>query len=91
MIRIIDYQNVDMNDEEFAYYQNLVSEFGVEEFKGLFKTNEKGIITIITPTKPISWLVIHFAQQVQINQHLRVNDERIDALQRQIDKMRLKN
>jgi hypothetical protein len=83
-MRIIDYQSVDLSDEEWAYYQELVKQIGADDFRGLFKTDAKGIITLITPTKPVAWVAIYFAQNIQINQHLREQDQRIEALEKQM-------
>jgi hypothetical protein len=83
-MRIIDYQNIDLNDDEWNYYQELVKQIGLDDFRGLFKTDSKGMITLISPTKPVAWLVIYFIQNVQINQHLREQDRRIEALEKKI-------
>ena len=87
MIRVVDYQKVDMCDEEWAYYQELLKKFtsgqsGAIFFKDLFVTDEKGIITIVKPTKPIPWEVIFFVINLQQNQHLREQDVRIAALEK---------
>ena len=77
--KIIDYKSVDMTDDEFDYYTQLVAEFtngpysGTEQFKGLFKTDGDGCITIISPPlkKQVGWAVILFMQNLMINQRLR--------------------
>lgn len=83
MIRAVDFQKLDMTDEEYAYYKNLVAKFenGVEYFRGLFVSDENGIITIITPTKPIPWDVMFFIQNLMINQHIHDFDNRIKKLE----------
>jgi hypothetical protein len=86
-MKVVDYQKVDLNDEEWAYYSELLKQFGPDEFKGLLVTDSKGLITMIKPTKPVSWVVLHWAQQVQINQHLRENDARIDAIEKQVSSL----
>lgn len=83
-MRIIDYQNIDLSDEEWDYYQELVKQIGPDDFRGLFHTDAKGLITLIAPTKPVAWLAIYWAQNVQINQHLREQDRRIEALEKQL-------
>jgi len=96
MIRAIDYQKVDMSDEEYVYYQELVKKFtdstnkGSEYFVNLFVTDKLGLISLIKPTKSIPWEIIFFAQNLMINQHLRENDKRIDKLQKEISDLEKK-
>ena len=79
-MRVIDYQKVDITDEEFTYYKELVTQTtddkikGEDFFRDLFKTDEDGFITIITPKKSIPWAILFFVQQVMINQRLRYID-----------------
>jgi hypothetical protein len=84
-MRVIDYQKIDLTDAEWGSYEGLVKQFGEDEFKGLFKTDTNGVISAITPSKPVSWMVVFWCQQVMINQHLRENDARIDALEKRIN------
>ncbi len=87
MIRAIDFQKVDMTDEEHKYYLEIVKNFTTADFKGaeyfhdLFIANEKGIITIIKPSKPVPWEVIFFVQNLMINQQLRDYDSRIKHIE----------
>lgn len=80
-MKVIDYQNVDMTEEEFAYYKELVNQCTTNNFKGqeyfrdLFKTDEDGFIILITPNKSVPWAVLFFVQQVMINQRLRFIDQ----------------
>jgi len=79
-MKVIDYQNVDMTDQEFEYYQELIKQCstdkikGQEYFKGLFKTDDQGFITLITPNKSIPWAILFFIQQIMISQRLRIID-----------------
>lgn len=79
-MKVIDYQKVDITDAEYVYYQELVAQTTTDKFKGeeyfrdLFKTDEDGFITIITPKKSIPWAILFFVQQVMINQRLRYID-----------------
>ena len=84
MIKGIDNQKVDINEEEHAYYQELVKKHGASSFNDLFKTDKDGKITIVKPTKSISWDIIFFIQNLMINQHMRSNDERISAIEKAI-------
>lgn len=79
MIRVISYRKVDMTDDEYAYYEELVREFtygnysGQEQFKDVFETDDDGCITFICPPlkKEVGWAVILFLQNLMINQRLR--------------------
>lgn len=78
-IRIIDYKEVDMTNEEYGYYQRIVEEFssgmysGKEQFRDTFDVDEDGCITLIRPPlkKQTAWAVIVFLQNLMINQRLR--------------------
>ncbi|KKN37892.1 hypothetical protein LCGC14_0759010 [marine sediment metagenome] len=84
MIKGIDNKKVDINEIEYKYYQELVKKHGVSSFSDLFETNEEGCITIVKPTKSISWDVIFFVQNLMINQHMRSNDKRISAIEKEM-------
>ena len=87
MIRAIDYQKVEMSDEEYAYYEELVKKFtddkhkGTDYFANLFITDAEGIISLIKPAKPVPWEILFFTLNLQQNQHLRENDRRITELE----------
>lgn len=91
MIRAVDYQKLDMTNEEFDYYQALVQNLTITEkvegssfFRDLFLSDERGIITIIKPTRPIPWEVMFFLQNLTINQHLRELDARINLIEQKL-------
>ena len=84
----VDYQKVEMTEQEYEYYQDLVKLYGAQVFSELFETDKNGTITIIKPTKSIPWEVLFFIQNVMINQHLRANDERISALERKLEALK---
>jgi hypothetical protein len=77
--KIIDFKEVDMTDEEYSYYQNIVNEFsdgtysGKEQFHDAFEVDEDGCIVLIKPPlkKQMAWAVIFFLQNLMINQRLR--------------------
>ena len=87
MIKVIDYQKIDLTDDEWAAFNNIGLKLGKEEFKGLFTTDERGFITTISPTKPVSWVVMFWAQNVMINQRLREKDATIEELEGRIRKL----
>jgi hypothetical protein len=63
----------------------LIKQFGEDEFKGLFQTDANGVISAITPSKPVSWMVVFWCQNIMVNQHLRENDARIAVLEKKVD------
>lgn len=77
--RVIDYKSVDMTEDEWSYYNELIKEFtygnylGKEQFRDLFEVDGDGCITIIKPPlkKEVGWAVILFLQNLMINQRLR--------------------
>ncbi len=84
-LRVVDYKHVDMEDEEFEYFQKLVSKFtygtyfGKEQFKDLFEVDSEGCIQFINPPvdKEIAWSVLFFVQNLMINQRLRRIEKRV--------------
>lgn len=80
MIRAIDYQKIDMSDDEFNYYKELVNQFttdntsGEDLFKDLFKTDDDGFVIFLAPKKSIPWAILFFMQQIMISQRLRYID-----------------
>lgn len=90
---IIDFQEVDVSKAEADYYQQLVKQLtnektdGKEYFRNLFSADEAGIIKIVRPQSSVPWVVIHFMQQLQINQHLRSNDTEISKIKERLKKL----
>ena len=78
-LHVIDYKQVEMNEEELEYYQDIVKEFtsgaysGKEQFRDCFEVDGDGCITIIKPPvkKQTAWAVLFFLQNLMINQRLR--------------------
>jgi len=78
-IRVVDFKQLDMTDEEFAYYNQLVEAFsggnysGKEQFHDMFDVDNDGCITIIRPPigKEVGWAILVFLQNLMINQRLR--------------------
>ena len=88
MLRVVDYQRVDLNDQEYAQYQALVSQLGEDAFRGLITTDDRGIITMIAPNRVVSWAVVFWAQMVMVNGQLRAQDAVIADLQRQLNELK---
>ena len=86
MIRVIDHKGVEMSDEEFAYYNQLVNEFtygtynGKDQFHNMFEVDEEGCISIIKPPlkKEDGRAIIVFLQNLMINQRLRRIEAKIE-------------
>lgn len=96
MIRVIDYRKVDMTDDEWGYYNQLIQNLtdtqtkGEEYFKDLFETDENGVISVVHPNKSIPWVVLFFVQNIMLNQHLREQDRRIERLEKRIDRLNVR-
>ncbi len=79
MLHIIDFKQVDMTNEEFEYYNQLVTSFtngtysGKDMFHDMFNVDSEGCITVIRPPlgKEVAWAAILFLQNLMINQRLR--------------------
>lgn len=78
-LRVVDYKQVEMEEEEYEYYKKLVESYnygtysGKEQFHDVFEVDEEGCITFINPPigKQIAWAVLFFLQNLMINQRLR--------------------
>jgi hypothetical protein len=89
MIKAIANKKLDLTKEEHEYYLDLEKNFGKEAFYDLFKTDDDGNITAITPSpsQPTVMLLIFFLLNVMHNQKLRKLDRsiaKIDALESRI-------
>jgi hypothetical protein len=79
MFKVIDFKKVEMTNEEYEYYQEIIKEFtddqysGKEQFHNVFETDEDGCISIIKPPlkSQIAWVVIFFLQNLMLNQRIR--------------------
>jgi len=80
-MKIIDNKNIDMTDEEWIYYLELVKSItdvrtnGALYFKNLFTTDNRGYIIMIMPKNEIPWLILFFIQNLMINQRLKEFDD----------------
>lgn len=78
-LKIVDYKEVDMTEEEYSYYQQIVESFsngqysGKEQFRDTFEVDNDGCIIFIKPPlkKQVAWAVLFFIQNLMINQRLR--------------------
>lgn len=89
MKRIIDYKQVDMTDEEFAYMEELLKEFpdGKSQVRGLFEVDDDGCITVLKPPvrRQIAWGLLFFFQDLMISQRLRRMERRQDQRLRHME------
>ena len=90
MIKAIGLRKVDVSQEEWNYYQEIIAKHSNDKQKGslyfedLFETDKQGIITIIKAAKEIPWEVLFFIQNLMINQNLRMFDSRICKIEEKI-------
>lgn len=90
MIKAIDFKKIDITNEEYKYYQQLVKQYtddshkGADYFRDLFETDASGLITIIKPVKSVPWAILFFVQNIMINQQLRSNDQRLNEIEKQL-------
>ena len=79
MKRIIDYKQVDMTDEEYAYLKQLLAEFpdGKHQIRDMFDVDGEGCINLVRPPvkRQIAWGLLFFFQNLMINQRLRRLEE----------------
>jgi hypothetical protein len=79
MKRIIDYKQVDMTEEEFAYFQQLLAEFpdGKHQIRDMFDVDGEGRISLVRPPvkRQVAWGFLFFFQNLMINQRLRSLEE----------------
>lgn len=99
-LRIIDNKSVDCTDTEFQLYQEIIKSYdtprfnGKDLFKGLFESNDKGLITFIRPPiKTQSSLEVYmFLMQLMISQHLRhsinVHDQLAEDMRIELEGLR---
>jgi len=91
VIKGIGHKKVEITNEEYLYYLELVKRYsnethsGEDYFVDLFQTDKSNNISVITPTNNVPWVILFFVQNLMINQRLRINDSKIDELERKID------
>lgn len=88
MIRAVAHKPLDLTDDEFQYYLQIVEAFGQNIFQDTFVSDEEpdspqhGFITMVTPpfsgTLPMG--VVFFLFNVMLNQQRRRVDEGIAKL-----------
>ena len=73
MIRAVANKRLDLNDNEYEYFLSLKDQFGENELKGVFTTDNNGIITSVSPPvdRQMSLGLLFFLLNVMMNQKLR--------------------
>jgi len=85
-IRIIDNKKVDLTEDEWSMYQNIVKSYttvtnkGEDLFIDLFETNDDGIIIFLKPPskRQTSFQVFMFLMALMQHQHLRFMHQQVD-------------
>jgi len=74
-IRLVDNKKLEMTQDEWSMYENICSAhqpYGKDLFKGLFESDDDGIIVyLVAPQKKFSLEIIVFLQNLMLHQHLR--------------------
>jgi hypothetical protein len=92
-IRIIDNQKINLTDDEYKYYYDMCRRYdrqsykGEDIFKGLFITNEDGLIVFIHPPKEkaASMEVYMFVISIMHMQAVRVLYQKYDLLCKKLE------
>ncbi len=92
MIRIIDHKKVEVTDDEWTMYQNIVKSYttinnkGEDLFIDLFESDDRGIIIFLKPPskRQTSFEVFLFLMALMQHQHLRLMHQQIDEACAQI-------
>jgi len=73
--KIIANKRIDITADEYSLYEQISAGYpnGKDLFRGLFETDENGIITcLIPPKKKFSMEIVIFLQNIMVHQHLRL-------------------
>ena len=92
MIRAVANQRLDLSNEEYEVYKNIIDFVDKSEFIDTFKTDNNGkIIAVLPPVKKnVSMVVIYFLYNVMINQRVRSFDgviEEVKNISKRLDKL----
>ena len=95
MIRAIANKRIDLTNEEYQVYKEIVSVVDKNEFKETFETDQNGkIIAVFPPVKKnVSMVVIYFLFNVMVNQRVRSMDflvQEINNLKQEVKKLQEK-
>ena len=81
MIRAIANKRLDISDDEYSYFKDIKKEIGIDSFRGLFSTDNNGIIVSITPPldRSTPMATLFFILNVMMNQRIRALDKKITS------------
>ena len=81
MIRAVANKRLDLSDEEYKYYCGLKDAFGENYFRGLFESDNNGVLTAVAPPidREIPLVILFFVLNVMMNQRVRVLDSKING------------
>lgn len=91
-MKIIDNKKIDLTEDEWAIYQNIVKSYsfgnnnGADLFCDLFETDENGIIKFLKPPskRQTSYEIFMFLISIFTHQHMREIYKQVDDLAAQI-------
>ena len=95
MIRAVANKPLDLSDDEFAYYLQIIEAFGNNIFQDTFESVEEptspehGWITVVTPpfSKNLPMGVIFFLFNVMLNQRVRNQEKKMAELENMKNKV----
>jgi hypothetical protein len=90
VIRAIGNKRVDIIDQEFEVYKDIVSDVGAPSFNGVFDSDSNGIILCVFSRKDTDSRVIQFLYNIMMNQRLRNEYKIYKALEEKILELELK-
>ena len=81
MIRAVANKRLDLSEEEYRYYCGLKDTFGENYFRGLFQSDNNGVLTAVAPPidREIPLVILFFVLNVMMNQRVRVLDGKING------------
>ena len=91
-LRIVDKKRLEMTEDEWNLYQKIVKSYTTNSNKGedlfidLFETNERGTIVFLRPPhdRRTTLEVFLFLMSLMQHQHLRLMQEQVDDLAKQV-------
>lgn len=91
-IRVVNNKKLDLTDDEYTMYQNIVKSYttptnkGEDLFIDLFETDQDGIIIFLRPPSKFrtSFEVFLFLMSIMQHQHLRIMRAQVDSLMAEV-------
>ena len=94
MIRAIDNKPLELSNEEFVYYNQIIEAFGVNIFQNTFEVEENessesyGFITLVKPAmdKNLPLGVVYFLMNCMLNQRIRDFEKLMESVKNSLKK-----